>query len=272
MFFLGTVLCASLSLDGLANISIINGLTHEKKASPGETYDTIITIQNSGEKEVRLKIYQADFSFDFEGNQYYTEAGKLERSNAAWLSYYPRNAVIPAGEIFEAKCQVNVPSEAALIGTYWSLIMIEPLPEADAEKAEAKQDEVSLGITQGVRYAVQIITHIQDTGTRQINFLNTEVLKKEGKKFLQVDVENTGERWLKPVLYVEIYNNKGEYVGKFEGGKWRIYPGTSVRYRVDLTHIPPGEYKALILVDNLDEHVFGTESTFNFAPCCNLLR
>ena len=78
-----------------------------------------------------------------------------------------------------------------------------------------------------------------------------------------MDVENIGERWLTPVLFVELYAENGEYAGKFEGGKWRIYPGTSVRYRVDLTSLPEGTYKALIFVDNLDEYVFGAEYTLD---------
>ena len=141
--------------------------------------------------------------------------------------------------------------------------MVEPIPE-DATEFSATQDEqVRFGIQQVLRYGIQVITHIEDSGTREIKFLSTEFLKEESKKILQVDVENIGQRWLRPVLYVEMYADNGDFAGKFEGGKWRIYPGTSVRYRVDLTQLLEGTYKAMIIVDNLDENVFGAEYTLD---------
>ena len=245
------------------SIGIVNGLTHENKARAGETYETIIFLKNFGDREARIKIYQTDFYFYADGSQYYSEPGKIDRSNAAWITYYPRRNVIPAGETTEIKCVIAVPDEPSLVGTYWSMIMIEPVPEAGAEEQTIEKDQVRFGIKQLLRYGIQIISHIGETGTRQIKFLNTEFLKEEGKKILQVDVENIGERWLRPVLFVELYDESGQMAGKFEGGKWRIYPGTSVRYRVDLTDVPAGTYKAMIIVDNLDEHVFGAEYTLD---------
>jgi len=145
-----------------------------------------------------------------------------------------------------------VPDDRILVGTFWSLILI----ESSLSK----------------RYAIQIITNIALTGKVQVEFVNTSLVREEGNVFLHVDVKNTGERLLSPVLYVELYEEDGEFVGKVEAGTWRIYPESSVRYRAEVTHLPAGVYNAMILLDNLDEHVFGTEflldltssSSFNF--------
>ncbi len=220
-------------------IGIISELTHTKNAQRGEIYETRIVLKNFGEDEAGIKVFQRDFSYDSEGNQFFHEKGTQARSNANWIKYFPQQKNILPMETTEVLCSIHVPDDQVLVGTFWSLIMIESTP--------AK------------RYAVQIITHIGLTGRVQVEFVKTALVRGAKKASLHVDVKNTGERELSPSLYVELYDEGGNFVGKVEGGTWRIYPETSVRYRVDMTHLPAGIYKAIILVDNLDEHVFGTE-------------
>ena len=255
-----------------ANVGVVNGLTHERIARAGEAYESIILIKNFGEALTRIRIYPTDYHFYADGRQLYSKAGALERSNADWISFYPRSAVLSAGESIEVKYTVTIPSNETLSGTYWSLLMVEPIPEAPAKEDPALKNRVSYGITQVMRYAIQIITHIEDSGSRQINFLNTQLQKENENKILQVDVENTGERWLRPVLFVELYDEEGRHIGKFEGGKWRIFPGTSVRFNVDLSGVQAGKYKAMIVVDNLDEYVFGAEYSLEIPPAYDSTR
>jgi hypothetical protein len=41
------------------------------------------------------------------------------------------------------------------------------------------------------------------------------------------------------------------------GERARVYPGTSVRRAIDLTDVPAGAYKALLVADAGDESVYG---------------
>ena len=82
-------------------------------------------------------------------------------------------------------------------------------------------------------------------------------MKEESKRTLEVDLENIGERWLRPYLWAELYDGEGRFVGKFEACKHRIYPGTSARYRVDLSEVPKGDYKALVIADCGGDFIFG---------------
>jgi hypothetical protein len=124
-----------------------------------------------------------------------------------------------------------------------------------------KKGEPSIGVRQVFRYGIQIATHIQDTGVRMLKFLDVRLLTEEGKKILRVDVENVGERYLRPLLSVELYTNKGVCVGRFDGGQLRTYPGTSVRFKVDLGSPAPETYKALVVADCGGDDIFG--STYN---------
>jgi hypothetical protein len=77
-----------------ANVGVVNGLTHERIASAGQAYETIIIIKNFGKSPSRVKVYQTDFHFYSDGRQIHSEPGKLERSNAGWITYYPKNVVL----------------------------------------------------------------------------------------------------------------------------------------------------------------------------------
>jgi hypothetical protein len=114
-----------------------------------------------------------------------------------------------------------------------------------------------------IRYAIQIVTHMGNSGQRNLKFIDTELVRDDSQRYLSVDLENTGERWLRPTLWAELYSRSGAYIGKFEGGKLRIYPGTSARYTIDLTQAEQGEYKALVIADCGDD-VFGATYSLVF--------
>ena len=115
--------------------------------------------------------------------------------------------------------------------------MVEALPDSKPDIAQSAKGEVKLSIQTLMRYAIQIITHIGDTGNRKLDFVSVKLLRAEEKSIFQIDVENIGERMLRPLLWVELYDKDGSNVVRFEGGKLRVYPNTTVRYKVDLTDL-----------------------------------
>jgi hypothetical protein len=247
-----------------AGVSIVGGLTHQKQASAGETYIGSILIKNPDDEPQEVKIYQTDYFFRFDGTNAYGTPGKLERSNADWLSFSPRQLTIPPKGTATVNYTVKVPNDPNLVGTYWSMLMVEGIPKGSPESSQPEKDKTKVGITQIMRYAVQMITHIGDSGQRQLKFLETKLLRENEKRFLQVDIENVGQRWLRPFLWAELYDQNGRYIGRFEGKQKRIYPGTSVRYVVDLTGVPEGAYKALVVADSGGDYIFGANYTLKF--------
>lgn len=242
----------------------MGGLTHERVAKVGETYRGVIFIRNSSEKLQEVKVYHTDYLFFFDGRSIYGEPGKDARSNANWISFRPKRLTIPPKETSGVNYTVNVPDDENLVGTYWSMLMVEGISKNSPGAIREEKGKVKLGIRQVTRYGIQMVTNIGDTGARRLKFLETKLLKEEERRILQVDMENIGERWLRPFLWAELYDEKGSYIGRFEGGGWRIYPGTSVRYRLDLSQAPKGEYKALVIADCGGEDVFGVTCTLKF--------
>ncbi len=247
-----------------ASVSVLNGLTHEREASQGKTYDGIIQLKNTGQEPETVRLYQRDFRFTYKGDKFYEKPGQLQRSNTSWITFGPQRISISPQETIEVKFTVKVPNDDEMTGTYWSIIMVEGEPRLSAMATSPLKKDINFGINQVMRYAVQIVTHIEKSGIRNIKFLNTELIHNNDKRVLQIDVENTGERWLRPTMYLDLYDEQGNHLGKHVGGSWRIYPCTSVRYRVDLTNIPEGKYLALVVIDNNDDYVFGAQYTLDF--------
>ncbi len=273
-FFLFFVVLVDLSFAG---VLVMGELTRERTLQPGETFEGTINLKNTGETSCRVDVYQADYLFYADGSNIYGEPGSAVRSNANWLSVAPNRLSIPPNEMASVYYTVRVPQiqELAsaynnfqvlespdLIGTYWSMVMVEPMPQTGPESIEDETRNAKMGIQTKIRYGIQMVTNIGDTGARRIKFSDKKLINQDGRIFLQMDIENIGERWLSPTVWVEIYDNHGAKVGRFESSKKRIYPGCSVRHKVDLTNVPKGKYKALVVADNGDEYVFGAKYDF----------
>jgi len=251
---------------GRAQVGIVNGLTQERVCKPGEAFQSFIAIRNYGPTPEDARIYQTDYSFTYDGKSYYDPPGKAGRSNAAWITPGHKQLTIAGSSQVDLRYTTKVPDDANLIGTYWSVIMVEVLPKAPAAQPDAAKKEPGLGISQVIRYAVQIVTHIGDTGSRKLKFIQTELLQDKAQKTFHVDVENIGERWVRPYASLEVYNQKGELTGKYQGERLRIFPGTSVRFKFDVSHVAEGKYRALVVLDNKDSYVFGAQYTMDFTP------
>ena len=135
--------------------------------------------------------------------------------------------------------------------------MIEEIPDYEPEEIA----ENSIGVRTILRYGMQLITHIGDTGARELQFLDTKLLKTDKERLMQVDLENIGQRLLRPEVYVELFDLNGTKIGKFETRKRRTYPGTSIRQNIDLSEVASGMYKALVVADCGGDEIFGINYT-----------
>ena len=240
-----------------ADVTVLGGLTHEITAEPGDRIDGAIEFANNGDETAYVDIYQTDYLFFADGRTIYGDPGSNPRSNAPWISYGTSRVAIPANGTAAASYEMIVPDSIQLSGSYWSVVMIEPVSDVSDPSSREKAGEVSVGVRTIVRYAVQIITNIGDSGNSSIEVTDNKLVTDNGSTFLQLDIENNGECWLSPSVWTDLYGNDGTYVGRFESGRKRVFPGCSVRHHLDLTGVANGYYTALMIVDNGDDRVFG---------------
>jgi archaellum component FlaG (FlaF/FlaG flagellin family) len=251
-----------------AQISIIGDLSHDRQARPGETYEGTILLKNNSSEPAEAKIYQTDYLFFRDGKNIYGEPGSAERSNSGWITYNPDRVIIPARSMLTIEYRVTIPLNSGttqLNGSYWSMLMVEGIGKGSPESSLGEPDQKTLGVSQVFRYGVQIATHIAGTGDRAIKFLDTKLVKEEtGEHYLVVDIENSGDLWMRPDVYVEVFDTDGKSRGKQPGSSFRMYPGTSVRQRIEMPDLPSGEYKALVVVDAGGADAFGAQYTLRF--------
>jgi hypothetical protein len=239
-------------------VSVLGDLSDERSAQPGQSYTGTITVRGMGDVPEEIKIYAVDYQFSSDGKCHYGEPGHAPRSNARWVVFSPARVLVPPQQDATINYTVSVPPADSLRGSFWSVLMIEPVPRASAE---AGAGERTIGITAITRYAFQIITNIGDTGTRMIRFFDPAISVEDTSRIFRVDLENSGERFLRPDMMVQMYDSLGREYGPFRSEKLRILPGCSVRHRFLLGNLPKGVYKAVIVADSGDEDVFGINYT-----------
>jgi hypothetical protein len=238
-----------------AGVSVVGDLTHIKKIEPGERSEDIILLKNTESTSIGVKVYQTDYLFYSDGRTLYDNPGSHLRSNALWVTLGRTQIVIPPQTTFSLYYTIQAPRDAGLSGTYWSMIMVEQIPVATDE---AKKTGKGTAVTTIMRYGIQIITEIGNTGTNNLKFLNKKLIQEDGKTLLQLDAENSGEKWYIPQVSCDLYNTEGAFVKRYECEKVRIFPTCSVRYQIPLD-VSKGKYKGLILFDVGNNDIFGAE-------------
>ncbi len=170
-----------------AAIVLHSKLTHENAASPGQTYSGSIEIGNSSDQPQDVHVILTDYRSNAAGESIYDAPAGKARSNAGWIDYSPEYLTLPAKGTSIISYSVKVPLSDSLGGTYWCVLMIEPMT-----KINPFQVEKTLQISSKVRYAVKIVTNI-GTANKEVTFLASEVIRKEQMKALQVDLSNGGD-------------------------------------------------------------------------------
>ncbi|MFP4459748.1 MAG: hypothetical protein ACLFSQ_09195 [Candidatus Zixiibacteriota bacterium] len=236
-----------------AGLNVTSKLTKQYFTESGEVINGEIKVRNTGAERKTMKAYLQDYTFSSDGSNNYGKPGSIERSNANWITINPDQAVIDPYTTVNIDYKITVPKDASLQGSYWSMIIVEELAEAAPELKEN-----SIGLVINKRFGVQIITNFGTEIEPEIKFTNTELVDESGKKFIMLDIENTGEISVRSTLKVEVYDMDGNYIDLFKGEDKRTYPGTSVNLRCDLSKLKAGKYKAIVMADCGNNNIFGS--------------
>jgi len=236
-----------------ANILVLNGLTHESTLQPGGLYKDRIEIQNNGSEEKSVRVYLRDYWFSYTGESRHDEPGTLDRSNASWINYSPQLLTLAPNEKTYIDFEVSIPLSDSLVGTYWSVIMVEGIIPPDTATSMR-----GVKINTAIRYAVQIITNIGETGKKDLQFLGLELENNGENNVLKVAVENTGEYILKPEISLEVFDESGNSKGIFKAERRKTLPGTSIKTSLVLEGLKTGSYSAILVADCDEDHIYGT--------------
>ncbi len=243
-----------------SQVMVLNGLTHEFRMSPGEAQKGYIDVRNVGKKPARVFLEVQDYSFHADGSTEYLDQGSLQRSNAAWIILSPSFMTLEAGQQFRFVFEVQPPQTDTLVGTYWSMIMVESDRVLDTSLFEG-----GFAVTSKVRYGIQVVTDIKGDALAQLDFRDVAVNRLDSAYLLTVDIYNVGGVKLRPTPSLEIFHSNGHSLGTFSAEPRRLYPGTSHRFEILLPDLAPGKYKGILLADTEGQEVFGTQITLDIS-------
>lgn len=249
---------ASVSLS--AQISVLGNTVEEKVAVPGETYIGTLVIRNLTKTTQPARVYQTDYVFTADGTSRFDAPGSVKRSNARWITPSTTTVMLPPSGEMTISYVVKVPPVDSLNGSYWSTIMVE-----GASTQASKNGKQQVGLAAVMRYAVQVATHIRETGTKTVAFSNNKfTVAADSTRLLQLDVSNNGGRAYHPKMWVELYDEAGNMKNRLEQQRGLLYPGTSLRQTFVLGKLKPGTYKTIVFADTGDDQISAAQYLLKF--------
>lgn len=252
-------ICCIFATNSQASVEVVGSLKHKKTGSKGELISGQIKIQNSENDPQEVMVYQTDLLYNYLGLTDYNETESHPRSNKNWIKYSPQSLILQPQEVRFIQYEITVPDESSVFGTYWSVIMVQGVNSKDTTNTG------ELTIKTITRYAIQIVTEIDNPGEGLLKFLEPTLLQEGDKLFLAIDIENTGDHYISPEITMELFDQSGQTVKKITALRKGLYPTTSARFKLDLEGLKSEEtYQCLIVAVGENEDVFGLEYTLFF--------
>ena len=258
-FFLAGLLIFLLPFTSKASIEVVGSLRHVHKGVAGEVYTGEIKIQNTGSTDQEIKIYQTDLLYNYKDYTYYNTPVSQKRSNANWIKFSPKTAVVKANSSMYVQYTVTIPKDDTLKGTYWSVLMVEGVSPIKPSQA----GQVTINTV--IRYAIQIVTELKNRGVGKLVFLKPTLVKEGNQLFLAVDLKNVGDHYIAPDMTIKLFNTEGGLVKELTAPRKGIFPSCSTRFRFNLNGIKSGQtYQTVIVAQGEGQDVFGLNYTLYF--------
>lgn len=250
------------SVNSHATVMLSGGLTHEYNVSGGQRVNGVFVLKNTGSAPAELKLYQEDAN---PGGR----NARHNRSNRGWLKLSTDRVTLAPGASRKVSYAMHVPGNVQQ-GTYWSLVMLEPVSKKSRESQvqQAPEKGFRVSVQQKIRYAVNIMAHIQG-GAANLTFSapKMERDKQSNQKVFAIDIQNTGNKFARPDVVMEVFNQQGQPVKTLTGEARGVYPGAKKRFVVPLAGLRPGNYKALFVAeDKKSGKTFGADVNLAVKP------
>lgn len=247
-----------------AQVSVLSSTVEEREVVLGQTYTGRIVIANTSPTPQQVRLYQTDYTFTADGTTTYGDPGSVSRSNASWITPQANRVTVPPNSEITVPYSIKVPTTDTLAGTFWSTIMVEGAETAPPPTA-GRAGQAQVGIGSVIRYAVQIATHVGKTGMGAVKFESPSAVKTPaGDAALDIDVQSTGTRAVRPKMSVELYDAQGVVKGRATQQRGLLYPGTGLHQHFEFGKIEPGTYKAILFADIGGEKVTALQVTITY--------
>jgi hypothetical protein len=254
---LAAALGAAASLAQPSNgVEVVSDLYQEIEAAPGQSYTRDVLVKNSGDQRIDVRISVQEFASRLNGVNNYSPTARHARSNADWVALPLTIVSLEPGEVRPVSFSVHVPEADAADarqGTYWSALIIEP---ADLAAAPAAAPEGRVSIRSRIRFAVHVAVQLPG-GEPAVRLLGAELVDGAEGRFIALDVENAGDRVVRPEAWAELYQTDGTPLDRVDGNRPLLYPGNQATLRVPLAAVALGQYTGMLFIDGGTDMLIG---------------
>lgn len=242
---------------GFSQVSVnIEKSTFENIAI-GETVNTTFEIANTLPVDANFKIYLEDYRQELD-QTFYEAPNTTPRSNASWIKIATSEFSVPANSKRNIPIEIAVPNNPELVGSYWSLVMVEPAPVRDPNRE---------GLTIVNRYGVSVITTLVG-GYSDFNFENPIFNESESEiPQFTVHATNIGTDIAEANVYLDIFGSDGTELSRIDAGELKFRPDNPRQLTFDFSELPSldeGVYTALLIVDAGEDNLFGARYSLDF--------
>jgi hypothetical protein len=234
-----------------ATITVVNGMSHEYTVIGNQVYEGQIVIKNLSKNPARVVFYKTDLQHNCDGETKFIKGNSQQRSCLDWIEYSNNEIMIAAEKEVTVVYSIKVPDNK-YEGSYWGVIMVEEL-----EGIDTSDKKKGIKVRSNVRYAVQVIANFNQNVIKDLNYGTIGMDTLDGEQYLTINIENSGNTLLKPVLVLELYNNSGETVKRIEVNVQKVYPGNCKKFLVPLLGVPIGKFTGVLVADCGDNNIFG---------------
>lgn len=215
---------------------------------PGEKINDVVTVNNTSNKEVKVKIYWEDFSYQspFEGTKKFSPAGTSADSLARWIEFSPHDFVLLPFAKNNISYTLNVPEDAK--GGYYGVLFVEP------ENKELSGDKGVKIITRvGCLFFVETADRVKRASAEELAFDGCRLTGK---------LRNESNVIILPQATYYVMDREGGVVDRGELKKYYIPPGEVADIDVAPNDLNIGDYTLVLTIDLQDGDVVVKEIDF----------
>jgi len=233
----------------LANVAVLNGLTHKHTASYGQIVEGEIILLNTSKNSQRVLFSLSDAFLSCDNETYFSNENTHPRSSKEWFKSEVAEKELAPNEKYVFKYSIEIPMDTSLNGSYWNLVMIEvekPIKQQILQK--------KVGINSKIRYAVQLLTDINQDTDMAIDFTDIS-LNESNAKTLQIKLKNNSEFIETTNIFLEVYNDKGEKIEVINSQLTNVFPGFCKTVLLNLSSLKSGDYKCIVLAKSNQQYI-----------------
>jgi len=243
---------------------------HEHIAIPGDVIEGTLRVSSMSDEPITLEVTTGDYVRELAGSEtkgsysFVNELGMEERSATAWISYAPEILDLAPGENAEVRYQIRVPADAALRGSYWGVLFVQPTASEEDLRMDVEDDAEtpSVGIFVRFRYAIRIYVTIGNDPPAKPQFVGLEAEPLNDGLQVMPSLRNDGKVFVRPELTVQLRDLTGDVVFQTDSIPCTILPESICRTNIEVRplYLPDGEYLMVVIGDTGDPQMIAAQS------------